>query len=165
MRSVRSIEYGRRCFPHCASHAAAIADVHEILEVLAGSMLPNLDPDSSVSELLSGVSDGPTMRDDRASELLARALAASEVAEGGSQHSPRARDLASVLLRSAPEFAEEPRLSEFVLHTLLGPAAERCTWAGETVWSRSARGLANERMRLMATCTCPGSSHGRPTTR
>jgi hypothetical protein len=159
----RSTDYGHGCFPDCASHAEAIAGVHLALELIVERDLQDLDPDSPVSALFSSSRGQPPWGLIPVKDLFGRLLGVYEMASDTTTSTTRARDFAPIIVDMAPELVTEPKVSEFLLHALLGEATERCTWAADTVWSRSPRGIANERVRWKGSCTCATSSLGRPT--
>jgi hypothetical protein len=129
----RAEDFARARFPPCAVHREEAAAVFAILEVLNRGPLHAQDPDVPLAELLPSVTRGVDSLD-----AIERKMAIE--AELGSS------ELASLALA---ELADES-----VAKPLLGPAWSQSSWDPATIWSRSLRGVVNERVRYRGGCTC-----------
>jgi hypothetical protein len=127
----RADDFARARFPQCAVHREEAAAVFATLEILNRGPLHVSDPDVPLAELL------PTRGVDSL-DAIERKMALE--AELGSS------EIASLALA---ELADES-----VSKPLLGPAWSHSSWDPATIWSRSLRGVVNERVRHRGGCTC-----------
>ena len=139
-RRARATRFGETLYPACRVHAQEAAAVYEVLERLAGCQLPELDPKATIGDFVTPPSqrrslEGLTLRE-------VAALVIELEAKWGITTLPRADDFAGDAYGAA------------VLRALLGPAAQGCTWTGESIWPRSVRSVINERVRGQAGCVC-----------
>src|SRR5262245_10938708 len=118
-------------YPNCTIHAAEAALVYCRLEQFRRVVLAELSLETTVGELFEapGVLDSrpPTLEPLVAAKLLE--LAALE------QGMPLGDSAATRAL-----------WSRHVPHDLLGNAGQHCKWDPATIWSRSIRGIINERV-------------------
>jgi hypothetical protein len=131
-------------YPGCAAHAREASAVLVAIEGLVHRLPADLGPDMSVCDALGGAGSEP-----RPESLF--------------DDVQKMRDLLVVAEKNAagqwPFGSVEETFREVFAHrvmeTLLGAATSETTWAPHTVWARSLRGLVNERVRRLGTCSCP----------
>lgn len=109
--------------------------MHVALTRIARRELPGLDPDAALGTVL-----GPVAEDADSLDELERALALEEDLPNG--------------LGADGAVATTDIWPGAVLSALLGPAARQCRWDPSTLWTRSMRGVVNERVRWRGGCTC-----------
>jgi hypothetical protein len=109
----------------CKAHQRAARSVLAALERLMNRPLRSLDPEASIQELL---------------------LVEAWPSRTTPTTQPRVRDMVADALRNHLEVRAQD--------TLLGPVAQLSTWSFEALLARSVRGVVNERVRLLGTCTC-----------
>ena len=140
MRSVRAHRFGAAHFRDCEVHAQEARSVYDAIEQLARNPLPHLTPDITIEALVQH------------SEWLGAALTRDSL------------DVVEIVMALEEEFGRDLVPSEAEVsgelvtlalsRILLGLAADRTRWSSETIWSRSVRGVINERIRWRGGCTC-----------
>jgi len=138
----RSTEFAQKHFQSCEAHSVQAAAVHGSLEFLCRTRLGEVSPDTTVSEVLG----------DRA-ESMRRWF------ESGRKPSDAASLLITLQLTPAPREASSIPINAdtwtgIIFRQLMGPFAKRTTWTADTIWTRSVRGVINERVRWSGHCTC-----------
>src|SRR5262249_52991812 len=136
-RQARASEFAATFFGACEGHSREAAAVYDVFERLARKPLCDVTPDIAVVALLSD------------SEWLGRALGRDSL------------DVVEIVMALQEEFGEDlvPQDSESeikeelialaLFRALLGPAGDRSLWSSKTIWSRSVRGVINERVRWL----------------
>ena len=137
-------------FGSCRGHCREAVAVHRALESLCGGAFDNLDPEVRIGELLPGnQATGPYRIETY--QALGQTLRAREVV-------PRAIEQFAAQLTIAVERLPARRL----MNALLGSTARHSTWDPQTIWSRSVRGVVNERVKHTGDCSCV-EGRSRPT--
>ena len=128
-------------FGSCPGHCREAVAVHRALESLCDGALDNLDPEVRIGELLpDSQAAGPHRIE---AQALGQTLRSREVV-------PRAIERFAANLAIAVEQLPAQRL----MRALLGSTARHSTWEPQTIWSRSVRGLVNERVKHTGDCSC-----------
>jgi len=130
----RSLAFARRYFACCPAHLEEADAACVVIETLSGEQ-PNLDPDTSIGEILDGGTAAVLSNSDSL-DLVELAMTIEEEFGLDAEEAP-ARDLSSWAL----------------FRHLLGPRASRSTWSPGTLPSRSLRGVIEERVRLRGDCS------------
>lgn len=127
-------------FGGCASHSQEASAVFLAVERMCGSELQALDPDAALRDVLP-----PRLSARDSLDELEHELALEE-------------ELTS---RRLVRLALRRHADEAVLKALLGPLADGSSWDPMTIWTRSARGVINERVRLHGgECSCAEAKWG-----
>ena len=151
-RGGRAKRFADRYFLDCPAHSGEGAAVYRALERLSARPSLAITPDVAVADIVG-----------HAGSIPLRGLDSVEIAE-----LVAALETAWDVRRSS---AEEPAiaavLSVVLSRWLLGPAIEAVRWDPETIWSRSVRGIINERVRRSGGCPCsnqaPSNKRPQPT--
>jgi hypothetical protein len=126
-------------FGSCPAHRTEAKTVHEAIERLArvaDHALATIDPDAALGSIVGF--DTPKCADSL--DMVEHLLALQE--EFGADVVPDESEVSVEAWQRA------------VMHAMLGPAADRCTWEPATIWIRSPRGIIHERMRRRGGCSC-----------
>jgi hypothetical protein len=99
-----------------------------------------LNPEATIAEVVAPPAHRGSFRGLTLREVVA--LVVELEAKWGITSLPRINDVAGDPYGAA------------ILRALLGPAAESCTWTGDTIWARSVRSVVNERARRQTGCVC-----------
>jgi hypothetical protein len=118
-------------FGSCREHLREAVAVHLSLERLCGKPLANLDPEVTIAELLpaSQVKGAHHIEEH---QTLGQAL--------------RSRELVTLALGQLA--------AEKLVDALLGSTARQSSWDPHTIWTRSVRGVVNERVKNAGHCSC-----------
>jgi hypothetical protein len=135
-RGRRAEAFVETYFNGCPAHQREARGAFEALEKIAGRPLLAVTADTAVGAVIGPGADVSYAFDP--SEMTEHQMALEE-------------ELSDPIL---VEEALDTARADHVLRTLLGPAADPCTWDPETVWPRSLRGIVNERVRHRGPCTC-----------
>jgi hypothetical protein len=139
-------------FGSCPDHQREAIAVHRVLEDRCDGRIDCLDPDVTIAEFFSS-RIGAALR----ASILARIDQHQSLAPGA-----RARSRERVKLMR-PLLAEARRKAAArLMAALLGPTARQSTWDPQTIWSRSIRGVVNERVRYAGHDSCV-EARSRPT--
>jgi hypothetical protein len=133
----RAREFAVSHFPACTVHAEEATAVFTTFEALNRRPVHSADPDIPLAQLVPDLARNAPSQGDSL-EALERTMAIE--AELG------AADSTAVAIA---ELADES-----VAKPLLGPAWGRSRWDPGTIWSRSLRGIVNERVRHRGGCSC-----------
>lgn len=139
--SVRADAFAAAHFQTCQPHRAHARAVHDELEALARRELPSVDPNDTIAELLSHLRDAQPAAGDSLDRVELQ-MALEE-------------DLYNTELADRALHTWD---AEQVLARLLDKQHPFSQWDAETVWSRSVRGIVNERVRCSGGCTCAAIS-------
>jgi hypothetical protein len=137
LKRFRSAQVGRADafasahFGSCPQHMREAVAVHRGLERLCGKPLDNLDPEVTIGDLLPGSQVKVASRIEE-HQTLGQVL--------------RSRELVTLALGQLA--------GQKILDALLGSTAKRSSWDPHTVWSRSVRGVVNERVKHGGRCSC-----------
>jgi hypothetical protein len=134
-RAVRAKVFAETFFPACVVHREEATAAFEVLEKLARRAILAVDADKPLADLLGAeIAPGQVLAGDSLDAIeLQLAVEA---------------DIGDTSLESDAVVAHE------ALRRLLGPAAQHTTWAPDTIWVRSLRGIVNQRVRHRGGCTC-----------
>ena len=132
----RASEFAHSHFPGCAVHTQEAAAVFATIEALNRRPVGSPDPDITLAELLPEL--GRKVASQDSLDVLEQQMAVE--AELGS------REMAALAMSQLA--------AESVAKPLLGPAWGRSRWDPATIWSRSLRGVVNERVRYRGGCSC-----------
>jgi acyl carrier protein len=133
--SERARAFAERYFASCEAHRQEAAAVHAAIEFLSQAEQVNLNPETSIAEILESVpNDSPPGMDSL--DVVEFVVTIEE--ECG---------------REIPGDTDALR-KWAVFGSLLGPNVNRSTWTGDTLQARSVRGVVNERVRLRGDCSC-----------
>jgi hypothetical protein len=135
--SARADAFAVTHFATCEAHRAHARAVHDQLEALAKHDLLSLAPDDTIADVLGHSHGG----DPEAGDSLDRVELQMALEEELSN-----RELVSRALHTWN--------AEQVLARLLDKQRPFSQWDPRTVWSRSVRGIVNERVRYSGGCTC-----------
>jgi hypothetical protein len=127
----------RSHFPGCAVHCEEAAAVYTTVESLNGGRIGSDDPDIPLAQLVP--------------EMARRALSQGDSLDVIENQMALEAELASSELTS---LALAELADESVVKPLLGSAWGRSRWDPGTIWSRSLRGVVNERVRYRGGCSC-----------
>ena len=127
----RGLAFANRYFAGCCAHIDEAAGAHRALELLSREQLSDLDPDSSIREVLE--------RGTPPADSL-------DTVEFGMK-------LEEEIGASIPS-SDDAIWESLLLRVLLGPSAMRTTWDSATLPARSVRGVIDERVRLRSGCAC-----------
>ena len=149
LRSLSPV-FGRQSGVRRNGHCREAVAVHQTLEGFCGGAFDDLDPEMRIGELLPGNQATGPHRIERYQ------------ASGQTFHSrevvPRAIEQFAAQIAIAVEQLPAQRLT----NALLGSTARHSTWDPQTIWSRSVRGVVNERIKHTGDCSCV-EGRSRPT--
>lgn len=135
-RNARSARFASK-FGDCKVHRREAKAVHRAIEDLSKRPFSSLNPDSAIADLALGpwasASRGPHSSQPDPEQLTLRQLLSNQ----------------ALVTRALKRY-----MAKRILKTLLGSAAQRCTWDADTIAARSVRGLVNERVRCLGGCGC-----------
>jgi hypothetical protein len=140
--ALRADAFASDHFGSCPGHHREAAAVHQALESLRGEALDRLEPEGRIADLLPGNQARDSHRID-VYQALGQPLRSREGV-------PRAIELFAAQIT----IAIEQLPSQMLMSRLLGSTARRCTWEPRTIWSRSVRGVINERVKHTGDCSC-----------
>ena len=136
-RNHRAKAFAEAAFPACTAHRAEALTTFPVLERLAGHRLDHVELDAPLSEVLPDrhALERLTL------EQVAQLVMALEEEFGLTTPAPHTE-------------AREEIWATTAHHALLGPKAQANTWDASTIWSRSLRGIINERVSRGIGCSC-----------
>jgi hypothetical protein len=129
-------EFARTHFAGCVVHTQEAEAVYATIEALNHRPVGSADPDITLAELVP---------------QLARTAASQDSLDAVEQQMAIEAELGSGDIASG---AVSELAHESVAKPLLGPAWGRSRWDPATIWSRSFRGVVNERVRYRGGCSC-----------
>jgi hypothetical protein len=139
-RGHRARKFAEEHFHSCEAHLLEAAAVHRALESLSRRELRELNPAASIREVLG-----------EPAESFQRWFDAAHDTPG---NAPLLQLTPQAVVTEAPHAAPPERWTELVFSLLLGPHAKRSRWTIDTIWTRSIRGVVNERVRWGGRCAC-----------
>ena len=137
-------------FGSCPGHRRAAIAVHHTLESFCGQAFSDLDPDMRIGELLPG-DQATWLHRIEPYLVLGQTRRSREVV-------PRAIEQFAAQVTLVVERLPAQRL----MNALLGSTARHSLWDPRTIWSRSVRGVVNERVTHTGDCSCV-EGRSRPT--
>jgi hypothetical protein len=141
-KAVRAGQLAEQHYPGCRAHASQAAAVFRAIQRISRQDEARILPDETVAGLFGEpglLNSRPAFMDPIEATQLLLALEAELERHLSDEEATR------VLWATA------------LFESLLGPAAKESSWTPETIWTRSIRGIINERVRCLeenAPCTC-----------
>ena len=133
----RAREFARSHFPACAVHVEEAAAVFTAIEAMNRGPVGSADPDIPLAQLVPDIARSAPSQGDSLDALERRMAIEAELGPS---------ELTAVAIAQLAD--------ESVAKPLLGPAWGRSRWDPGTIWSRSLRGVVNERVRYRGGCSC-----------